>query len=169
MTDHNPAAATSSSHSPSEELQELVALRCLEIQTQIPLAFNAAVANAIAEALPNHASAPPTVIVKGVPRTPDQLDAAHPPGLGDNMAYHVVTTGREPGLYASVAESDAQVLGVPSKRLRKSTRMEALAYYRFMYNDGKVEKWTPGAAAEASVPLSSQSGPAVMTISVQFE
>ncbi|KAJ7633978.1 hypothetical protein B0H17DRAFT_1149813 [Mycena rosella] len=133
-----------------EEMEELVAMvaglsqmslviaqRCVDLQTQLPLAFNAAVVEAVAAALP-----PPTVLVKGVPRTLDQLDAAHPPGSGDDIPYHVVTTGREPGLYASVAESDTQVHGVPSKRLQKATCMEALAYYRSMYEDGKVEKWT---------------------------
>ncbi|KAJ7632051.1 hypothetical protein B0H17DRAFT_1149998 [Mycena rosella] len=153
MTDTFPAAATSSSNPCSEEMEELAAMvaglsqmslviaqHCFDLQTQLPLAFNAAVAEAIAAALP-----PPTVLVKGVPRTPDQLDAAHPPGSGDDIPYHVVTTGREPGLYASVAESDAQVHGVPSKPLRKATRMEALAYYCSMYEDGKVEKWTSGA------------------------
>ncbi|KAJ7617562.1 hypothetical protein B0H17DRAFT_1220105 [Mycena rosella] len=192
MIDTFPAAATSSSNLRSEGMEELVAMvagllqmslviaqRCVDLQTQLPLAFNAAVTEAIAAAL--HKQSPPTVLVKGVPRTPDQLDAAHPPGSGDDIPYHAVTTGREPGLYASVAESDAQVHGVPSKHLWKATRMEALAYYRSMYEDGKVEKWTSGANVSATAPISSpRSGPAVirvaschqysqMTVSVQLE
>ncbi|KAJ6532323.1 hypothetical protein DFH09DRAFT_1326111 [Mycena vulgaris] len=173
MTDTStPAAATSAPHSLSEELEALVAQvagltqmslaiaqRCVELHTELPAAFNAAVAAAVAATLPA-----PTVWVKGIPRTPTQLEVAHPPGSGDDIPYHVVTIGKEPGLYASVTESDAQVLGVPAgKRLRKSTRLEALAYYRQKYADQQVEKWTSSVSAAAPV-VPAVAGPSVVRV-----
>ncbi|KAJ7070283.1 hypothetical protein B0H15DRAFT_944731 [Mycena belliarum] len=114
-----------------------LAQRSVEIHTQLPLAFQAAVAEAVAAALPT-----PNVWTSGTPRTPDEVEAAHPPGSGDDVAYHVVYAGREPGIYSSVPQSDAQVHGVPAaKRSRKGSRREALAFYRLMYESQQVEKW----------------------------
>ncbi|KAJ6631939.1 hypothetical protein B0H10DRAFT_1937677 [Mycena sp. CBHHK59/15] len=124
---------------------------CVQIQTEIPLIIASQVAAAVAEAAP--AALAPS-FVQGTPRTPTQLEAAHPPGSGDFQTWHVVIRGREPGLYASVEEADAQVLGVPNQfRQKKTSRVEALAFYRLKYTDQKVEKWTdaPAAAAPAVV------------------
>ncbi|KAJ7802048.1 hypothetical protein B0H14DRAFT_3488865 [Mycena olivaceomarginata] len=76
--------------------------------------------------------------VCGVPRTPDDLDAAHPEGSGE--VWYVVIRGREPGLYHTAAEADRLCDGVPRqlKQLKRSQR-EALAWYREQYylGDGK--------------------------------
>ncbi|KAJ7434603.1 hypothetical protein B0H11DRAFT_2238419 [Mycena galericulata] len=159
MTDQSvPAAATNASNA-EKDLEALLATvaglaqmslamtkHCVDLQTRLPTVFNAAVKANVATIVP----AAPTW-VELVPRTPAQLEAAHPPGSGDDIAYHVVLSGREPGLYSSVAESDSQVLGVPnSKRLRKGSRLEALAYYRAKYNDQDVHKWAPEAEVLAT-------------------
>ncbi|KAJ7133263.1 hypothetical protein C8R44DRAFT_870673 [Mycena epipterygia] len=161
MTEHSTApAAAMSAPNPQHELDALIATvaalsqtslamakHCLDIQTRLPGVVNAAIAAGLASLVP--ASGP--VWVRGVALTPDQLEAAYPEGTGDDLAYHIVTIGRDPGLYASVPESNYQVLGVPnSKRLKKSSRMEALAYYRAKYAQQEVEKWVPEAVPTAS-------------------
>ncbi|KAJ7217413.1 hypothetical protein B0H12DRAFT_1241051 [Mycena haematopus] len=108
---------------------------CLDVQTKLPGLMKAA--------FEAHLPDEPSWIEVNA-RTPAELDAAHPPGPGDDLTYHVVTVGREPGLYLSVQDSDSQVLGVPnSKRHRKHTRLEALAWYRFKYDHGDVHKMLP--------------------------
>ncbi|KAJ7149776.1 hypothetical protein C8R43DRAFT_1128266 [Mycena crocata] len=168
MTDNaNPAAIIPSN--PQAELEAMIALsagltqmalamakHCLDVQTRLPGVVNAAIANGLAVLVP---AAP--VWVRGVARTPAQLEAAHPPGSGDDVAYHVVTAGREPGLYTSVNESDDQVLGVPdSRRKRQGSRAEALAYYRIKWDEQKVVKWVsqtapaiPSAASGSAAPV----------------
>ncbi|KAJ7449701.1 hypothetical protein B0H11DRAFT_2247042 [Mycena galericulata] len=152
MTEQSTPAVASSASNPEKELEALLATvaglaqmslalakHCVDLQTRLPTVFNAAVKANVATIVP----AAPTWI-ELVARTPDQLDAAHPPGSGDDVAYHVVTAGREPGLYTSVAESDYQVNGVPmGKRLKKGNRIEALAYYRTKYASQEVHKWAP--------------------------
>ncbi|KAJ7774528.1 hypothetical protein DFH07DRAFT_952238 [Mycena maculata] len=77
--------------------------------------------------------------VFGVPQTPDELDALFPPGRGDNQVWHVVTIGRNPGF----AEADDEVLGIPNQhRRRKTSRQEALAYYRHQWGLSAVIKLT---------------------------
>ncbi|KAJ7096924.1 hypothetical protein C8R44DRAFT_889517 [Mycena epipterygia] len=146
-----PAAANSAS-SPQVELQALIAQvaalsqlavsmtqQCIDVQTRLPIVYNAALEAEIAAHIP-----PPPAWVPGVPRTPDEMDAAHPPGPADYLPHHVVTIGREPGLYTNPNESNDQVNGVPdAHRLKKSTRLEALAYYRHCYMQQAVKKWQP--------------------------
>ncbi|KAJ6452900.1 hypothetical protein DFH09DRAFT_1117510 [Mycena vulgaris] len=160
-----PAEATSASN-PQAALEALVARvaalskmslalaqECLEVHTSLPTIVDAAVAAAVAAAIP-----PVPTWVQGIARTPDEVDAAHPPGPGDDLVYHVVTIGREPGIYTSLRDSDYQVLGVPAgKRLKKSSRVEALAYYRLRYGENLVEKWVP--ATEIIVPTKPVAGP----------
>ncbi|KAJ7202455.1 hypothetical protein C8J57DRAFT_1260272 [Mycena rebaudengoi] len=42
------------------------------------------------------------LFVRGVPITPAALEALHPPGTGDDVSWHVVLVGREPGMFQSV-------------------------------------------------------------------
>jgi hypothetical protein len=109
------------------------------------------------------ANAPaPESWIRGVPRTPDDLDAAHPEGSGE--VWYVVIRGREPGLYRTAfvssfffiqsssdnyfclsAEADRLCDRVPRgfKQVKRSRR-EALAWYREQYflPDGEgVQKW----------------------------
>ncbi|KAJ7616996.1 hypothetical protein DFH06DRAFT_1343057 [Mycena polygramma] len=172
MTDTSAATAPSAS-TPQQELEALVARvaalsqmslamakHCLDVQTKLPIVFNAAVEAGVGPLIPS----PPAWVLLTA-RTPDELDAAHPPAPGLNeMSYHVVSKGREPGLYASVEESDYQVLGVPGgRRLKVTTRLAALAYYRERYDANEVQKWgvvessTTPASTPAPAPSSSAS------------
>ncbi|KAJ6518326.1 hypothetical protein C8R47DRAFT_1205381 [Mycena vitilis] len=164
MTDtSNSAAALTSALSPQEELDALVARvaalsqmalamakHCVDLQTKLPVIVSAAVAAGVRDLVPS-----PAEWVLDVARTPDQLEAAHPAGPFDNIAYHVVTSGREPGLCASVDESDVQVLGVPGcARRRVVGRLAALAYYRAEFNSQRVSKWRLASAAPAATASS---------------
>ncbi|KAJ7776199.1 hypothetical protein B0H16DRAFT_1449641 [Mycena metata] len=152
MTDHSANAIHAST--PEQELQASIALladlsqmslalakRCLDLQTpaKLPGVINAAIAAQVAPV-----AAPILAWVRLMPRTPDEVDAAHPalPAGTAEKAYHVVTTGREPGLYDDIDESDYQVLGVPHAKRRKITGLAAaLAYYRAKYAAQEVAKW----------------------------
>ncbi|KAJ7694606.1 hypothetical protein B0H17DRAFT_1199136 [Mycena rosella] len=127
----------------SKKALDMTAL-CLDVKACIPPAFiSAAHAAAAAAVVP---AAPPLrdpLWVQGTAITPDELEAQFGPGLGDNLPWQVVCIGREPGLYASVDDANDQLNGVPNQfRQKKSTRLEALAFYRHRYSCGKVEKWT---------------------------
>ncbi|KAJ7438375.1 hypothetical protein B0H11DRAFT_2358566 [Mycena galericulata] len=83
--------------------------------------------------------------------TPDQMDSYYPPGVGDDLSWHVVCIGREPGLYASPEEANKQIVGVPNQfRQKKDSRLEALAFYRLRYDSQRVHKMVavPVAATE---------------------
>ncbi|KAJ6457462.1 hypothetical protein DFH09DRAFT_1349643 [Mycena vulgaris] len=144
--------------------------RCLDVQAQIPAAFAAAAgAGAAATVAPATTVFPaPEAInspvdaqaidqsdliwTRGIAATPEQLEASFPPGVGDDLPWQVVCIGREPGLYASADEANNQITGVPNQfRQKKSTRLEALAFYRHRYNAGKVQRWNP-VAPEAAAP-----------------
>ncbi|KAJ6610571.1 hypothetical protein B0H10DRAFT_2224845 [Mycena sp. CBHHK59/15] len=149
MTDTLFAATTPAS--PEQELAALVAKvamlskmsldmmsLCIDVQGQILKVVASHVAAVVAVVTP-----PNPEFIQGVARSPTQLDGLFPPGVGDFQAWYVVCVGREPGLYASFAEANAQVLGVPNQfRQKKSSRAEALTFYRLKYGRGEVEKWT---------------------------
>ncbi|KAJ6553446.1 hypothetical protein B0H10DRAFT_2202009 [Mycena sp. CBHHK59/15] len=117
----------------------------LDVQASIPHVLAAQVGVAVAAASPPAAT---PLWVQGLPRSPRQLEAAHPPGSGDDLSYHVVCIGREPGLYSSTAEADYQVLGMPNQfRMKKSSRIEALAFYRHKFDLQEVAKWVPNTGA----------------------
>ncbi|KAJ7120585.1 hypothetical protein C8R43DRAFT_959823 [Mycena crocata] len=85
--------------------------------------------------------------------TPDQLEASYAKGVCDNVAWQVVCIGREPGMYIDPDDAKANVEGVPSGfRKKKDSRLEALAFYRARYEDGKVQKWRAVPIRPASVP-----------------
>ncbi|KAJ7893535.1 hypothetical protein B0H13DRAFT_2339673 [Mycena leptocephala] len=188
MTDNSAVAATSDSN-PQQELESLVALvaalsqmslamtkHCLDVQTKLPRVVNAAAAAGIAAPITPAVVSPTWVQL--VALTPDQLDAAHPAGkLVDDIAYHVVSIGRDPGLYTSTTESDYQVLGVPDgKRRRIVGRLAALAYYRDLYDKQLVARWGPAPAPAAVAVAATSSTPArparhysQVTVSVRLE
>ncbi|KAJ7780832.1 hypothetical protein DFH07DRAFT_765317 [Mycena maculata] len=96
--------------------------------------------------------------VEAVARTPDEMDAYYPPGIGDDISWHVVCIGREPGLYASVNEADRQIRGVPNQfRQKKTSRVEALTFYRLRHSKQQVRKMVPipvdATAAEVEAAL----------------
>ncbi|KAJ7256750.1 hypothetical protein C8J57DRAFT_1235608 [Mycena rebaudengoi] len=126
----------------------LIAHQAREISQQV--------AEQLAATLPPPGS-PLYTYTEGIPLTPAQLEASFA-NANEDQNWHVVTVGGDPGLYSSVwsqspfTESDNRVLGYPSgDRRRKSSRTEALAYYRRQYDANKVVKWhrhlTPPPAA----------------------
>ncbi|KAJ7022249.1 hypothetical protein C8F04DRAFT_1194658 [Mycena alexandri] len=156
MADASAAAINAST--PEQELQSLISLlaaisqmslelttRCLDVQTRLP---------GVIERVLDAQTVPPILAwVPLVPRTPGEVEAAHPPPIAGSAerSYHVVTTGREPGLYDDVNDSNYQVLGVPNAKHRKVTGLAAaLAYYRAKYDAQEVSKWGPQPAPRAS-------------------
>ncbi|KAK6966811.1 hypothetical protein R3P38DRAFT_2815727 [Favolaschia claudopus] len=137
----------------AELLKNSLALttKCVELQTQLPHNFKAALDTAVAAELKDAvAAALAGDWIEVDARTPTALEAAHPLGEGDDQVYHVVLIGREPGLYSSVKMSDYQVNRIPSgKRHRKVGRAEALAFYRRKFNEGEVRKMMPVEEYEA--------------------
>ncbi|KAJ7182793.1 hypothetical protein C8R43DRAFT_940888 [Mycena crocata] len=129
---------------------------CLDLQTRLPGVVTAAVANGMAALTPRSAS--PIVWIKGEPRTPEELEIDHPAGIADDVSYHVVYQGREPGLYLSVDDSDKMVNGVPhGKRLKQKGRIAALNYYRDRWDRQLVIKWVPESVAGAAAALAGAS------------
>ncbi|KAJ6448080.1 hypothetical protein C8R45DRAFT_1114217 [Mycena sanguinolenta] len=115
---------------------------CLDVQDKLPRVVRAEVEAAVAEVRP-----PTPIFYQGVAPTPAQMEGMFPAGRGDNQQWHVVCVGRQPGLYATSDEADVQVHGVPDQSRRRMTgRAAALAYYRQMYEQGKVMRLTEIAA-----------------------
>ncbi|KAJ7511236.1 hypothetical protein B0H11DRAFT_1899704 [Mycena galericulata] len=155
------SSSTTTAPTPAQELAALVAQvsylsklglemtkHCIDINNAIPRVVLAQV-DAAAATNTTAAPAPQSPqFVPGVPRTPAQMEALHPPGTGDQQPWYVVWVGREPGLYATSAEADAQVNGVPGQfRRKKDSLHEAQAFYRLQYNSNAVAK-----LVEAPVP-----------------
>ncbi|KAJ7256714.1 hypothetical protein C8J57DRAFT_1517352 [Mycena rebaudengoi] len=168
MTQRADSETTSFSSNP-HELQELVSRVASLVQMSIDMTRIAAdvqyrlpivlahhvddalqgvpqmVADQVAALVPSATSATrgsDSVFVRGVPITPVALEALHPPGTGDDVSWHVVLVGREPGMFQSVTASNDCVNGVPNaSRRKKDTRIEALTYYRSNYEAQNVEKW----------------------------
>ncbi|KAJ7281292.1 hypothetical protein C8J57DRAFT_1558778 [Mycena rebaudengoi] len=113
----------------------------IELQAQeTSLEVAKQVAEQLAASLPPPGSSLYTY-TEGVAVTPGQLEATFA-NANEDQNWHVVTIGGDPGLYSSVTESDNRVLGYPSgDRRRKSSRTEALAYYRRQYEANKVINW----------------------------
>ncbi|KAJ7471588.1 hypothetical protein B0H11DRAFT_1919432 [Mycena galericulata] len=158
MTDLSlPAAATNASN-PQEELDALVkriaelsqmslamtrlqafdiASACLDLKTIVPEVFARVAGDSPDEPA---ASAGVDWVEEDAP-TPDEMEQFFPPGLGDDHAWHVVCVGRETGLFQSAEEADKQIRGVPNQfRQKKDSRVEALAFYRLRYEDGRVHQ-----------------------------
>ncbi|KAJ7250116.1 hypothetical protein B0H12DRAFT_1072133 [Mycena haematopus] len=56
--------------------------------------------------------------------------------------WWVVYVGREPGLYTTVEEADAQIKNCPNQQYRrKASKQEALNLYIEKYDAGEVAKW----------------------------
>ncbi|KAJ7506700.1 hypothetical protein B0H11DRAFT_1903485 [Mycena galericulata] len=121
---------------------------CLDLRAALPEAFARATGAASEEVAP---IAAPFDWVEELAPTPNQMDSYYPPGVGDDLSWHVVCIGREPGLYASPEEANKQILGVPNQfRQKKDSRVEALAFYRLRYDSQRVHKMVavPVAATE---------------------
>ncbi|KAJ7694776.1 hypothetical protein B0H17DRAFT_1198937 [Mycena rosella] len=151
------SATTSASTSSSQEMNALITLVARlcrggpsEAAAAVAVEATATTAKAAAEAVAaanagtaSHNDDPDPVWVRRTPITPAALAARHPDGTGE--VWYVVTIGREPGLYRTPDEANAQCDGVPfQQKEKRKTRSEALAWYASRYNaaDGEgVQKW----------------------------
>ncbi|KAJ7817178.1 hypothetical protein B0H14DRAFT_2602184 [Mycena olivaceomarginata] len=120
-----------------------VTRHCIDIHDKIPHVVRVQVDAAVA--LYHNAPA----FFENIAPTPDEMGAEYPPGRGDNQAWYVVCVGRQPGFYVT-----SYRLPLPPVRKRKTKspvsprgyrrrvagRIAALAYYRQMYDQGKVRR-----------------------------
>ncbi|KAJ7801657.1 hypothetical protein B0H14DRAFT_3489314 [Mycena olivaceomarginata] len=73
--------------------------------------------------------------------TPDQMDAEYPPGRGGQSSVVHRLRWTPAGFYVTFEEAEDEVNGVPcGYRRRVAGRIAALAYYRQMYDQGKVRR-----------------------------
>ncbi|KAF8210718.1 hypothetical protein K438DRAFT_1958940 [Mycena galopus ATCC 62051] len=143
MTDGAPVPPT-----PTEELAVLVSKvtalskyaldmtrLCIEIGEGLPDIVKAQVDSAITELTP---AARTFITLRPYHLT---FGSPLPCWLRDNQPWYVVCVGHRPGLYASSADADDQVRGVPNQsRKKKDSREEALLYYRSQYRLGECER-----------------------------
>ncbi|KAF8179379.1 hypothetical protein K438DRAFT_1977432 [Mycena galopus ATCC 62051] len=109
---------------------------CIEIGDGLPAVVKAQVDAAIAELAPVGPQ-----FYRSAAIAPDDLEALFPSGYGDNQPWYVICVGRRPGLYASAADADDQVRGVPNQlRKKKDSHEEALLYYRSQYRIGECTR-----------------------------
>ncbi|KAJ7896234.1 hypothetical protein B0H14DRAFT_3425590 [Mycena olivaceomarginata] len=138
------ASSTATQPSTPTEMEALVALVvCLstasmdvvrlaaKVQAKIPavVALEAAAAHASATAAADAA-------------------AQASPVWGSGETWYVVICGRKPGMYRTAKEANDNCDGVPNQlKQKKTSRLEALAWYRQLYNGPHgatgVQKWTP--------------------------
>ncbi|KAJ7602954.1 hypothetical protein DFH06DRAFT_1350773 [Mycena polygramma] len=82
--------------------------------------------------------------VRQVAKTPAQVEAEHRNSPDGSRPCYVVYVGREPGLYFTHEEADAQIKGVPNQQYRRrASKAEGLFLYTQFYENvpTKVEKW----------------------------
>ncbi|KAJ7802011.1 hypothetical protein B0H14DRAFT_3488962 [Mycena olivaceomarginata] len=90
----------------------------------------------------NEDAAADNVWVRAVAKTPPTVAAEHAHAPDGHRIWYVVFVGREPGLYTTVEEADAQIKGCPNQQYRrKMSKREALDAYSAKYEAGEVAKW----------------------------
>ncbi|KAJ7733913.1 hypothetical protein B0H16DRAFT_1732009 [Mycena metata] len=110
-----------------------------QVRAQLDAAVDAAVDAALGAVNASSAAASTTTFYKSAAPTPEAMEARYPPGNNDDVPHYVVAIGRRPGLYISSQEAEDQVCGVPDmSRKKKDNRVEALLYYRGLYNTGRA-------------------------------
>ncbi|KAJ7170311.1 hypothetical protein C8R43DRAFT_944830 [Mycena crocata] len=139
----------------SKQALQLTGL-CLDIKDQIRHTF-AVVEAAVAAATP---TVPPPA-----PLTPNQLEASHPQGICDDLAWQVVCIGREPGMFISahsLIKSFLATRPVPTYLVSPMdiARRRTLAFYRARYADHKVHKFREVPIDAAQPATDSDSEPA---------
>ncbi|KAJ7828192.1 hypothetical protein B0H13DRAFT_2373331 [Mycena leptocephala] len=129
----NLSQTTTPASSSGSELEALVALvQRLAVASSEATRLATEVQAKLPHALNKHAASSITW-TRGVAKTPRQLELAFPDGSGE--VWYVVIRGREPGMYRTSDEANAQTNGVPHQfREKKKTRREALACYRENYD-----------------------------------
>ncbi|KAJ7880126.1 hypothetical protein B0H13DRAFT_2345745 [Mycena leptocephala] len=82
------------------------------------------------------------VFVRGVAKSPATVTAEHADALDGSRTWWVVYVGREPGLYTTVEQANAQTKGCPNQQCRKKTsKSEALLFYQQKWGENEVRKW----------------------------
>ncbi|KAJ7797374.1 hypothetical protein B0H14DRAFT_3493785 [Mycena olivaceomarginata] len=109
-------------NTPLSPAEELAALRS-KVSSLSKLAWD--LTYDVPRIVKSHADA---AVAKAAPKfyhsaalAPDELDTLFPAGYGDNIHWHVVCVGRRPGLYASAADADDQIRGVPKQSHKERT------------------------------------------------
>ncbi|KAJ7914613.1 hypothetical protein B0H13DRAFT_1872865 [Mycena leptocephala] len=145
----NLSQTTTTASRSDPELEALVALvQCLAVASSEATRLATEVQAKLSSAL-NKPAASSINWVRGVPKTPLQMERAFPDGSGE--VWYVVIRGREPGMYRPYDEANAQTDGVPHQfREKKKTRRDALACYR--------ENYDATAAYDAAAALAATSG-----------
>ncbi|KAJ7701630.1 hypothetical protein B0H14DRAFT_3527593 [Mycena olivaceomarginata] len=68
-----------------------------------------------------------------------KMDDEYPPGRGDNQAWYVICVGRQPGFYVTSRKRKTKSPVVPRAIPPPGCRgVSALAYYRSVYDQGKL-------------------------------
>ncbi|KAJ6626377.1 hypothetical protein B0H10DRAFT_2185795 [Mycena sp. CBHHK59/15] len=97
--------------------------------------------NDIQDTIDNEAAAD-NVFVRGVAKDPAQVEAEHTNSPDGSCSCWVVYIGREPGIYFTIEEADAQVKGCPNQQYRRRcSKAEALLFYKQMFHGKSVQKW----------------------------
>ncbi|KAJ6483369.1 hypothetical protein C8R45DRAFT_931978 [Mycena sanguinolenta] len=74
--------------------------------------------------------------------TPNKVEEIHVDEEDGIRDWWIVYIGREPNIYKTKEEADAQVKGCPIQQYRlRNSKQEALTYYRRKWNEGLVAKW----------------------------
>ncbi|KAJ7878690.1 hypothetical protein B0H13DRAFT_1892566 [Mycena leptocephala] len=82
------------------------------------------------------------VFVCGVAKSPAVVAAEHADAPDGSRTWWVVYVGREPGLYTTVEQANAQTKGCPNQQCRKKTsKSEALVFYQQKWGEDEVPKW----------------------------
>ncbi|KAJ6494090.1 hypothetical protein C8R47DRAFT_1070024 [Mycena vitilis] len=98
--------------------------------------------NDLLDTLDQDEPAPDNVWVRRDAKTPEEVTAAHLNSPNGSCACWTVFVGREPGIYFTREDADAQVKGVPNQQYRRRTsKTDALFFYSQMFKENLVQKW----------------------------
>ncbi|KAJ6470680.1 hypothetical protein C8R47DRAFT_1077694 [Mycena vitilis] len=99
--------------------------------------------NDLLDTLDQDEPAPPdNVWVRQEAKTPAEVVAEHLNSPNGSCACWTVFVGREPGIYFTREQADAQVKGVPNQQYRRRAgKTDALMFYEQMFKENLVQKW----------------------------
>ncbi|KAJ7081792.1 hypothetical protein B0H15DRAFT_952814 [Mycena belliarum] len=113
-----------------------------ELQSKLPMALALRSANSVSW-------------IRGSPKSPTEVEADFPEGSGE--VWYVVIRGREPGLYRTADEANAQTKAVPHQFSQKKTsRREATLFYRDNYVASINHDRAPVGAGTNTLPMGVQ-------------
>ncbi|KAJ7448395.1 hypothetical protein FB451DRAFT_1187818 [Mycena latifolia] len=153
----NVSESTTASSPAAAELDVLITLiGHLAVASSKATRLAAEVQSKLPAALALH-TAGATTWVRAPPKTPAELEREFPEGSGE--VWYVVIRGREPGMYRTASEATALTNGVPHQFHRKKTsRREALLFYRDNYLDATKAAAAAGGSNSAAAPAGTELG-----------